>query len=143
MTSGRLTARLVAGAMICGSFVPALEIASLAVACRRSIPWRRAVELFFAGHGPWSLWLLASAALWGFVPAPRIYPYAMAWRVSACAPFLWSAYIDYWFFRAAAGRSAGGAARDLVVQRVIAWAPGAAIFVAPAGWQVVASALGL
>ena len=140
ITSGRLSLRLVLGGTLCGSFVPILELASLAIVCRGVLPWRRAAELFFIGHGPWTLWLAGSALLWSLFPAPEMYRDDYSWRLSAIPVALWSAYIDFWFFREVSRRAA---VRRLIAQRLICWVPGLLIFVAPAGWQTVASTLGI
>jgi hypothetical protein len=138
MTSGRLTLRLLLPAMLYATFVPMLQIAALAV-CRGRLPFRKAVGLFFVGHAPWSLWVIGSAALWGLLPTTAMYPHAGMWKETALVILAWSAYIDFCFFRDVVG---GAAIRRLAVQRVLCWLPGLAIFVAPAGWQVVASAVG-
>lgn len=139
MASGRLTLRLVLPALVYGSFVPLLQMLSLAIV-RLPMPWRRAVDLFFAGHLPWSAWVLASALLWDLVPTRELFRYAGAWRWSALIPLLWSAHIDYGFFRQSA---APHPLLRLVAQRAICWIPGALLFVAPAGWEVVSSAMGI
>jgi hypothetical protein len=74
-------------------------------------------------------------------PAPnnRYVSHAGMWKETALVILAWSAYIDFCFFRDVVG---GAAIRRLAVQRVLCWLPGLAIFVAPAGWQVVASAVG-
>ena len=139
MASGRLTLRLLLPALVYASVIPLLQILSLA-AVRLPMPWPRSVDLFFAGHVPWSLWILASAFLWGLYPAADAFRYATVWKWSAVVPLLWSALIDYRFFRKTAPRNP---LLRLAMQRAICWLPGAALFVAPAGWQVVSSAIGL
>ncbi|HEV2446696.1 MAG TPA: hypothetical protein VGS58_12265 [Candidatus Sulfopaludibacter sp.] len=147
MTSGRLTLRLAGPAAVYWSFVPLCEIASLAVvAGRRGTPFARTIDRYFEGHAAWLLWATAFVAVWAFVPAPAVYGWrwrTLWWYGSAAAVFAWSAYVDFGFFRRVLGRSAGRAARDLAIQRALSWAAGLAIFVAPAGWQELASWLGL
>ncbi len=140
MTAGRLTLRLALPAALLWSFVPLLEIASLAIVCRGSLPIRRAVGLFFVGHAPWSLWMVASAAVWGLLPTAAVYPHVLLWKATAAAVLAWSAYIDYGFFREICG---GRALARLLAQRALCWIPGSLLFVAPAGWQTIASALGI
>jgi hypothetical protein len=142
MVTGRLTLRIILPVMVYASFIPLLQILSVALV-RGSVPWRKAAAVFLRGHLPWTMWILASAALFGLVPADRAFGYSTAWRFSIVAPLVCSAWIDYGFFRRAIGASPRGALWRLAVQRTICWIPGAAIFVAPAGWQVVASALGI
>jgi hypothetical protein len=143
MTEGRLTLRLMLPAMLYATLLPALEFASLAVVARGSIPFRRTVSIFFASHGPWLLWLVAWSACWGLIPATIMYRHVLDGRLSMIAVFAWSAYLDYRFFRVVIGRSPLGAAHALAIQRLICWGPGLLIFVAPAGWQEIASTLGI
>jgi hypothetical protein len=140
IASGRLPLRLVLAGTLCGSFVPILEIISLAVVCRDVMPWRRAAELFFTGHGPWTLWLIGSATLWVLFPAPAMFRHNLSWKLSAIPVGVWSAYLDLQFFRKVCG---GAALRRLIAQRLICWVPGLLIFVAPAGWQTIAGAVGI
>jgi hypothetical protein len=139
MASGRLTLRLILPALLYAVFVPLLQMLSLAVV-ERTMPWRHAVELFFRGHAPWSVWILASAALWGLVPARELFRFAGPWKWTALVPAALSAVIDYRFFRKTA---ATRPLLRLTIQRAICWGPGLALFVAPAGWQAIAGVLGL
>jgi hypothetical protein len=70
-TTRHVTPTLVASTILCWSV---LVVAQLAIAlavfarpARRTVGIARGIDLFFAGHAPWSLWLLASAA-WAPVP---------------------------------------------------------------------------
>ena len=149
MTSGRLSLRLAAPATIYWSFIPVLQISGLAAVW----PWKRprisfshAIHRFFRSHTPWSLWLCAFAAVWAFFPPARVFAWTenkWPWYGSALAVALWSARLDYRFFRRVSGRKPAGAFRDLAVQRGIAWIGGAVWFMAPAAWQVVAVRFGL
>jgi len=148
ITSGRLTLRLAAPATIYWSFVPLCEIGSLAVVWRRrdKIPLSRAIDLFFTGHGPWFLWLTAFAAAWAFLSPVRLFGWAngaFVWERVAWLTGAWSLYMDFWFFRRVFHRTPRDAARDLAVQRAICWGAALVVFVASAGWQVVASKLGI
>lgn len=62
----RLTVSLVFSQALWWSFVPALQLLTgallVASAPRRRVDVLRAIELLFAGHGAWSLWLLVFAA---------------------------------------------------------------------------------
>lgn len=68
--TGHVTPRLVLSTTLSWAFVIVLQIAIalsvIAGPARRSIGVPRALDLWFASHAPWSLWLLAAAA----VPAP-------------------------------------------------------------------------
>jgi hypothetical protein len=129
------------------TFVPVCQIASLAVvARRRKMPFAHLIDSYFKSHTAWLLWVMAFAAIWAFVPAPTVYGWMFLksfWFASAALVFAWSAYVDFGFFRQVLGRPPGQAARELAIQRLLCWAVALAIFVAPAGWQVVASAIGL
>ena len=51
---------------ICWSFVVVLQmgiaLAVIAGPARRTVGLARALDLYFAGHAPWSLWMLAAVA---------------------------------------------------------------------------------
>ncbi len=149
MASGRVTLRLAVPATIYWTFVPLCEIASLAAVCARrrgKVPFSRAIDLFFMGHGVWFLWLIGFAAVWAFRPAPQAFEwFGRPWvrYGPVFAAIAWSGYIDFWFFRAVFARTAAGAARDLLAQRLICWTSALALFLAPAAWTVLAPGLGL
>ena len=69
-TTGRVTPALVLNTTVAWSFVIVLQIAIalllIAPPARRTVGVARALDLFFASHAPWSLWLLGAAVL----PAP-------------------------------------------------------------------------
>jgi hypothetical protein len=128
--------------MLYGTVVPLLEAAALA-AVRGRTPWRRMLELFLPGLGPWTWWILASAAFWSLMPAQEAYRFVGLWRNSFLVPLIWSCWIDYRIFRRGLKHSRGGALGRLAVERLLWWGPLAVVIVAPAGWQTVASALGI
>lgn len=135
ITSASLTPRLAGSAAIYWSFVPLAEIAALAVCLRgkRTHPFRRTVDLFFAGHGPWLLWLIGLCAIWCFVPPTRAFAFTRVWLYGASAiVIVWSAYIDFCFFRFIMGRNPARAGRDLLLQRLVSWTLILAIFGGPA-----------
>jgi len=142
LATGRLTLRLILPVMLYGTLVPLLEAAALA-AVRGRTPWRRMLELFLPGFGPWCGWMLATAAFWTLIPIQDAYRFVGAWRTSFFVPAAWSCWIDYRIFRRELKHSRGGAAGRLAAQRLLWWIPIAVLFVAPAGWQTVASALGI
>src|SRR5450432_2588253 len=96
MTSGRLTLRLALPAAIVWTFVPLLEMASLAAVWhikRPAISLPRAIDLFFMGHAPWSLWLVGFAAIWAFVPTVQVFAWTgpkWIWFGTALAVMAWS-----------------------------------------------------
>src|ERR1035438_2111170 len=111
MTSGRLSLRLAAPATLYWSFVLLLEIAGLAAVWpwkRSPLSFARAIDLFFVSNTPWSLWFTAFAAAWGFFPPARVFAWTgnpWPWYASALAVGLWSACLDFRFFRAIPGRT--------------------------------------
>lgn len=145
MATGSVTARLVLPAAVYWSFVPLVQLAGLAVVFRKRLD-AATIDAYFAGHGPWLLWLAAFAALWTLMRPEAAYGswgFPDVWWVSASAVAVWSLWIDFGFFRRIAARNAKDAVRDLAIQRVVSWSIGMLIFVAPAGWQTVAAALGI
>jgi hypothetical protein len=123
-----LTARLVFSEALGWLFVPILQAMSLALVWwphRRRLPFARALDLFFASNGPWLLWLLGLGAVTAFAPSLQAYK----WPDSAALPMLsiaavaalWSAYIDYCFFRLAFDHTPRRAAQTLVIQRAFVW----------------------
>ena len=64
--TGHVTPRLLLSTTLCWALVVVLQIsiagALIAGPSRRTVGLSRALDLFFASHAPWSLWLLAAAA---------------------------------------------------------------------------------
>lgn len=147
MTTARLTPRLALPAMVYWSFVPLCEIGSLAVVARNTkLPFAVLIDRYFESHTAWLLWLIAFTAIWAIVPTGRAYgwlEHKWLWYATVWAVMAWSAYLDFGFFRRVLERTPARAARDLAIQRALCWAVALAIFVAPGGWQTMASALGL
>jgi len=149
LDSGVLTPRLAIPAAFWWTYVPLVEILALfaaSPAARRSGCWQRTIDRYFAGHGPWLFWMAGLAAWFAFIPTVAI----LSWRPhiqivfdSAALAIAWSAYADFQFFRRNLKQSTWRAARDLVIQRAIAWTVGLTIFLGGAGYQTVASRLGL
>lgn len=132
VTSQRLTLRLVAGGASSASIVVLAQIGALAVICRRArmLSISRAINLFFMGYGPWTLWILCFSAVWAFGSPLAAFSLAgsrtILQTVSLVA--LWSAYIDYCFVRCVLQRNPMDAARDLLLQRAISWSLAMVIF---------------
>jgi hypothetical protein len=147
MTSGRVLPRLAFPATIYWSFVPLCQIGALAaVSRRRKMAFGRLIDIYFESHTAWLLWTIVFAAIWAIVPTRLVYrwlEYKWLWYASAWAVIAWSAYRDFGFFRRVLERTPGRALADLLVQRALSWGVGLAIFLAPGGWQAVASALRL
>src|SRR5438552_3082107 len=128
LTSGTLTLRLIAPAMIYWSFVPLIEIAALATVCwsdHNNIPFPRLIDSFFRGYSPWLLWLVGMCAIWSLLsPAAKSFDAAVSilWLVGGVAlAVAWSLYIDFSFFQSVLGRSRTSAVRGLALQRFISW----------------------
>jgi hypothetical protein len=87
--TGRITASLVVSQMLVWSFVPALQLITgalvIASARRRRVDFPRAIELLFAAHGPWSLWLILFAA----AQSIPVNTYVML--ASGIVPIVWTA----------------------------------------------------
>jgi len=146
ITSASLSLRLAGPAAFYWGFVPLAEIAALAAVCWRAkrSPFGRTVDLFFAGHGPWLLWLIGLCAIWSFVPPIHAFVFTRVWLYGAGAiVIVWSAYIDFCFFRFAMGKKPARASRDLLVQRLVSWTIIVAIFGGPAIVPELAAQLGV
>lgn len=104
-TSERFTLRLILGGAVAWAFVPALQVASIAVIVRLlgrgAVPLSRAVDLYFVGQCPWLLWLLAWTALATALPVPQSYALTGTWGLplSLAAAVSWSATVRAAFFR--------------------------------------------
>lgn len=146
LTAQALSLRLVGSATIYWSFVPVVETLALAAVGwngRRVVSFSRAVDLFFTGHGPWLLWLIGLSAIWCFFLPAQAFSLTRAWLYGATSLVLiWSAYIDFCFFRFVFGRNRTRAARDLLFHRSISWSLIIAIFGGPAIAPDIAARLG-
>jgi hypothetical protein len=95
----RVTPELLFSTTLCWLFVVVLQAAIavplIAAPARRTVGLTRGFDLYFAGHAPWSLWLLAAAA-WG--PSPVGRPLWPIFVVAAAALIL-TARIVAAFFR--------------------------------------------
>lgn len=135
MAAGRFTPRLIVDGAASFAFVPLFHILALRVTFRpgaRSQPsFARAVDLFFAGSGPWLVSFVVVTAIVAVVPPRRIGPWLLPILGSALIPLVWSLWIDFHFFRDVMQRSGLQAVRDLVVQRTVAWIGIAAYFAGP------------
>jgi len=148
ITASGLTPRIAGPATVYWSFVPLAEMGALAAVCRRprrALSFSRMSDLFFAGHGPWLVWLIGLCSIWSFcVPVQAFASSKAIWLYGAVAVALvWSGYIDFCFFRYVLGHSPRRAAWDLVLQRLISWTAIIAIFGAPAIPPEIVAKLGL
>jgi hypothetical protein len=149
LTEGRITLRLALPAAVYWSFIPLLQMACVVVSYRRARPevsLARAIDLSFAGTAPWMLWLLAYTSVWVLLPPSRAYRmanYHGIWYGLAWLAAIWSAYIDFWYFRMVFGKTPAWASGAILLQRGVCWSVGLVVFVWSAGWQTVAGWLGL
>jgi hypothetical protein len=97
--TGRVTPALLLSTTVCWSFVvviqAAIALTLVAPSARRTVGLARAIDLYFAGHAPWSLWLLA-AAVWS--PSPIGRP-LLPLLVAAAVPFVLTPLILSAYFR--------------------------------------------
>lgn len=122
LACGSLTPGRVAESTLTWSWAPLLQIASFGVMWKagpRSMPFRKAVDLFFAGNVGW--WLLLVIFAGGHSLASF-----RVWLALAALVAAWGCLSDYRLFREDFASAAP--LRDLLVQRAAAWAPGILLF---------------
>jgi hypothetical protein len=134
MAVQRVTLNLVTTAALSWSFVVAIQIlvgvGVIASAPSRRIRMARAVDLWFAGHLPYSLWiLLAFAGIANYAHARA------AWLLAATAviPAGWTTIIAAAFCRTVLGTTARGARWRAAAHVVGIWAIGLSYAVWSAG----------
>lgn len=144
--SQRLTLRHVAGGTITGCFIILGQIVALAVVFWSNpiISFSRAIDLFFAGYGPWSLWILCFSAVWAFASPWQAFVWAGLRMILLSAGFiaLWSGYIDFCFFERVLHRTPARAAWDLLRQRAISWSISILIFGGGPLWSEITRIFG-
>jgi hypothetical protein len=115
--TGRITASLVVSQTLVWSFVPALQLLTgamvIASVRRRPVDFPRALELLFAAHGPWSVWLIVFAASQGVAVNTEV--------VLACAvvPIAWTAVLVTAFAREVLGVTASSARRRAFAHQAV------------------------
>jgi hypothetical protein len=130
--SGRLTLRLVVPATLYAGLQVLIEVVALAAVRpkERTISFCRAFDLFFAGFGPWLLWLLTFGAIWAFASPVNAFRWTgPRWDLYVLGALaLWSGYIDFCFFRYVFQTTRRRATLDLLLQRAISWTLAVLIF---------------
>ena len=117
--------RLIGATAIYWSFVPIVEILALAIVAwrwRGSRTFASLIDVFFAGHAAWTLFVLLVGAVTAV--APPQYWWFLITRAAIVGIVLvagWSAYVDVCFFRYICGATLASAIRSTVVNRVIVW----------------------
>lgn len=118
--TGRATPALVASTTLTWSYIVVLQLAvalPIVMRARRTIGVARALDLFFAGHAPWSLFALAAAA---WAPSPFGRPF---WplAVSAIVPALLTPRIIVAFCGEVLGMSRRSALRTTAIHQAMTW----------------------
>lgn len=90
-TTGRVVASLVVSQIVCWGFVPLLQVITgsilIATVRERPVTLARGLELLFAAHGPWSIWLV----LIGF--QQTVMPNRNVVLGSSLIPFAWTGWM--------------------------------------------------
>jgi hypothetical protein len=119
--TGHVTPGLLLSTTLCWSFVVVVQaviaLALIAGPARRTVGVARAVDLFFAGHAPWSLWLLAAAA---WAPSPVGRPLTPV-LVAAIVPLVLTPRIVSAFFREVLELDPRHAAARTAAHQVMTW----------------------
>jgi hypothetical protein len=132
--TGHLTAGLLLSGFVCWIFVPLVQIATAALIMRRPaarpLPFGRRMELWFMGHAPWSLWILAVTFVMGIAPASV----RLEWPIIATAlvPIVWTSIIGVAFCRVVLGDSRGVAIARTALHQSVTWT----IVLVYAAWAV-------
>jgi hypothetical protein len=133
-TTRHVTPALLLSTTLCWLFVVVLQggigLALMAGPARRTVGINRAVDLYFAGHAPWSLWLLAAAA-WG--PSPVGRP-AIPVAIAAAVPLLLTPRIVAAFFREVLELEPRHAWARAAAQQVLTWAAFGVLFAVAVAW---------
>jgi len=138
-----VTPSLVVSTTVVWSFVVIAQVAiALAVMPRSetsNVGRARALDLFFASHAPWSLWMLC-AAIWG--PPLIGHPLKPLW-LAALVPIALTPRIIAAFFREVLGLDQHRATVHTLVHQTLTWGLLAAIFgAAVALWPRVLQVIG-
>ena len=122
MAVQRVTLGLLLASTISFSFVVAIQIAVgatlIASAPSRRLSMSRALDLWFAGHAPYSIWLLTVAAVFAALPWASL----DALIALAVLPAAWTAAIVAAFCRNVLGTSRPGARWCAVAHFAVMWA---------------------
>jgi hypothetical protein len=145
MAVQRITLGLLAATAISFSFVVAIQMivgaAVIASAASRRTSVARAIDLWFAGHVPYSLWLLGAAAAFAALP------WASLDLLIALAvfPAAWTAVIVAAFCRQVLGTSRAGARWRAAAHVLVIWAIGFELVALSAGgwFQITRAITGL
>jgi hypothetical protein len=119
--TGHVTPALVLSTTLCWSFVvllqAAIALALVAAPARRTVGLGRAVDLYFAGHAPWSLWMLATVA---WAPSGGGRPFTPV-LIAAAVPLVLTPRIVSAFFREVLEMDFRHAAARTAAQQALTW----------------------
>ena len=122
MAVQRVTLGLLAWSALSFGFVVFIQMAVgaglIASAASRRTGLRQAIDLWFAGHVPYSVWLLTVAAAFAAMPAASL----DLLIVLAAIPAAWTGVIVAAFCRQVLGTSRGGARVRAMVHFLVMWA---------------------
>jgi len=144
-STGHLTIGLLVSGFLCWTFVPLLQIATAAAVMRppasRPMPLSRRLDLWFMGHAPWSLWIIAAGFVLAYAPG--------RWRVelpivaTAAIPIAWTNIIAAAFCRVVLGDPPGVARARTAIHQAVTWTIALLYFAyAVALWPRVVAFLG-
>ena len=124
MAVQRVTIGLVAATAIAWSFVLAIQLVlgTLVIASvpSRRVGLKRALDLWFAGHLPYCIWVLATAALMSNLSGGSLEMLV----VLAIVPSMWTAAIVTTFCRIVLNSSRAGARWRAAIHLIAVWAVG-------------------
>ena len=126
--TGHVTPALVLSTTLCWCFVPLLQLAIalplVAGPAGRTVGLARAIDLYFAGHAPWSLWMLAGV---------MVAPWPIEWSmtpvlIAAGIPLILTPRIVSAFFREVLELDPRAAIARTAAQQAITWIAFVALF---------------
>ena len=133
--TGHVTPSLAVSTILCWSFVVVLQAAIglglIAGAAGRTVGIARGLDLYFAGHAPWSLFLLAAAA---WAPSPLGRP-MMPVLIAAIVPLILTPRIVSAFFREVLEMDPREAFARTVAQQVLTWVSFLILFGTAVAWM--------
>jgi hypothetical protein len=122
-STGHLTIRLLISGIVCWSFVPLLQMAIAAAIMRsaasQSIALPRRLDLWFMGHAPWSLWIVAAMSTMAAAPIAAHVEWAI--MASAVVPIVWTSIIGAAFCRVVLGDPPLVASARTALHQAITW----------------------
>ena len=141
-TTGVISPLLILSAITYWSVVPLVHIFALWIVWKKSgraVAFPRAIDTFFAGFTPWTVWLIGFGGLWALpfaLTSVWLNGFRLVWLYGgSAAAAAMSLYSDYRFFRFAWQLGSSDARRLLIVHRCITWPILLLIIGAPTIWS--------